>query len=139
MTLPASTSLLDQLRAKVDGIVPASARETLYRVVAAVVTALTATGTLAADKAYLWTQLGVSTVTLLFALLYAGTSIRTALYTVAAAGGALVLAYGILKGVDWAIIVGSVGQALGVVTAAAKAQAPAESQVGGVNPSLPAS
>lgn len=125
MTQPASTSLLDRLRASVDKVIPASYRETVYRIVAAVVTGLTATGALTVDKAYLWTQLGLATVTLLFALLYAGTALRAAFYAAITAGSAVLLAYGVAKGIDWPIIVGAIGQALGVATAAAKAQTPA--------------
>lgn len=127
MTQPASTappSWVLWLRAHLDALLPASSRETLYRVVSAAIMGLTATGTLTVDKAYLWTQLGVATVTLLFALLYAGTSIRATFYTVVTASSAVLLSYGVLKGVDWAIIVAAVGQALGVSTAAAKAQPP---------------
>lgn len=119
-TVPQSASLLDKLRAKLDRFIPASAREGAYRVVAAVIMGLTATGAVSADKSGLWTQLGVATVTLTWALLYAGTSFRVALYAVTGAGGALLMAYGIDQHVDWAVIIASVGQALGVASAAAK-------------------
>lgn len=111
-------------RLKLDKLIPASSRETVYRIVAAVITGLTATGALTVDKAYLWTQLGIATVTLLYALLYAGTALRATFYTVIAAVSALLLTYGVAKGIDWPIIVGAIGQALGVATAAAKAQSP---------------
>lgn len=118
--VPQPASWVDKVRARLDKLIPASARETAYRVVAAVIMGLTATGITDPDKATMWSQLGVATVTLLWALLYAGTSIRAALYAVTGAGGALLMAYGLAKGVDWAVIVASVGQALGVASAAAK-------------------
>lgn len=128
MTQPASTppSIVTKIRSWFDPFIPASSRETVYRIVAAIITGLTATGALTADKAVLWTQLGVATVTLLFAFLYAGSSIRAAFYAVVTTASALLLAYGVAKGIDWPIIVGSVGQALGVATAAAKAQVPSD-------------
>lgn len=117
-------SALDRLRTHLDKLLPASGREVAYRVVSAVIMALTATGLTSADKAGLWSQLGVATVTLLYALLYAGTGLRAALYAVVGAGSAVLLAYGIAQHVNWAVIVAAAGQALGVATAAAKAQLP---------------
>jgi hypothetical protein len=112
------------IRAKLDPIFPPSRRETIARVISAVIMGLTATGALTADKAALWTQLGVAAVGLLFALLYAGTSIRAALYSVIIVASSLLAVYGIAQNVDWAIIIASVGQAFGITTAAAKAQPP---------------
>lgn len=123
MTQPASTpapGVLDRVRARLDRFIPAIWREHLYKIVTAIVTALTATGITTADKAGLWSQLGIATVTLLFAVLYAGTSLRATFYAVIAAGGALLLAYGIAQGINWPVIVGAVAQALGLATAAAK-------------------
>lgn len=120
----APQSVLDKVRAKLDHFIPAIWREHLYKAVSGVVMALTATGITNPDKSGLWTQVGVATVTLLFALLYAGNGIRVAVYSLAAAGGALLMAYGIAKGVEWAVVVAAVGQALGIATAAAKAVVP---------------
>lgn len=113
------------IRSKLDPIFPPSRRETIARAISAIIMGLTATGALTADKAALWTQLGVAAVGLLFALLYASTGVRAALYSVIVLGSSLLAVYGIAQNVDWAIILASVGQAFGITTAAAKAQPPA--------------
>lgn len=109
------------IRAKLSPLLPPSRREALQRGVSALVAALLATGVLTADKAALWAQLGAGTVALLFALLFAGTSVRAALYLVIVLVFGLVQAYGIANGVDWATITGAVAYAFGITTAAAKA------------------
>jgi hypothetical protein len=112
------------IRSKLDPVFTPARREAINRALSAIIIGLTATGTLTADKAALWTQLGVAGVGLLFALLYAGTSVRAALYSVIVVGSSLLAVYGIAQNVDWAIIVACVGQAFGITTAAAKAQPP---------------
>lgn len=112
------------IRAKLDPYLTPSRREAAQRALAALVAGLLATGVLTAEKAALWSQLGTSTLALLFALLFAGTALRAAGYSVLLVVFGLGQAYGIAKGVDWAIIVGFVGQAFGITTAAAKAQPP---------------
>lgn len=112
------------IRAKLDPYLTPSRREAAQRLVSAVVAGLAATGVLTADKAALWAQLGTGTVALLFALLFAGTGIRAALYSVIVLVFGLVQAYGIANGIDWATIMGVVAYAFGITTAAAKAQPP---------------
>jgi hypothetical protein len=73
-----------------------------------------------ADQSTLWTQLGVSTVTLLFAMLYSTSTWRTALYAVVGPLGALLMGYSIVNDVRWALITAAVGQLFGITTAAAK-------------------
>jgi hypothetical protein len=115
------------IRSKLDPYLTPSRREAIQRGVAAAVTVLFAAGSLTANEAALWTQLATGTVALLFALLFAGTSIRAALYSVIVVVFGLIQAYGIAQGVDWAIITGAMGYAFGITTAAAKAQPPAAS------------
>jgi hypothetical protein len=115
-------SWLDKIRK----LFPASDREWGYRIVAAISTGLMAFGLLNTEDAALWTQLGVSVITTLFALLYSTSTWRSALYVVVGPIGGLLMAYGIGQGVNWAIIVSAVGQLFGIATAAAKTvQAPA--------------
>lgn len=112
------------IRARLDPIFTPARREALSRVLAATIMGLQGVGILTADKAALWSQLGVAAIGLVYALLWAGTSIRAALYSVILVGSSVLLAYGIADSVNWAIILASVGQAFGITTAAAKAQPP---------------
>lgn len=138
MTQPASTpaapGVLDRVRIRLDRLIPAIWREHLYKLVTAAVTALTALGVTTADKAGLWTQLGVATVTLLFAVLYAGTGIRATFYAVLTAASAVLLAYGIAQNINWAVITAAAAQALGLSTAAAKAVYPVSVDDGSADP-----
>lgn len=109
------------LRAKI----PATARETWYRVSSGAVMFLFAFGTLAQDSVTLWIQLVGATVTLLFAALYSTSTLRTVLYTTLAPAGAVLMYYGIVSDVRWALITAAVAQVFGIATAAAKSvQAP---------------
>lgn len=119
-TESAQGSLLDKIRQ----LVPATYREAFYRATAAVVTLLLAVGVFNTEEAALWTQLGIALVTILFALLYTTSQWRTVLYLVVGPAGALLMAYGIGRGVDWAVVVSAVGQIFGITTAAAKAVSP---------------
>lgn len=122
--LPAS-GVLDRLRL----MFPATERESLYRGVSAFIILLFAFGVLDENEAALWTQLAVSVVTCLFALLYATSTWRVALYLVVGPLGAVLMGYGIVTDTRWALIVAAVGQALGVSTAAAKTvQTPPETR-----------
>lgn len=103
------------------GPVNAATRETAYRLVSAVVTLLLGVGVLHGAQAALWSEFGLGAVTLVFAIFYSTSSWRTALYALTGPMGLLLGAYGLWKGLDWAIITAAVGQALGVSTAAAKA------------------
>lgn len=115
---------VQSIRNKLDPIFTPVRRETLSRYLNAAVFGLQGIGVLTADRAALWTQLGVAAIALLYALLFAGTALRALLYSFLLASTSLLLAYGIAKGVNWAIILASIGQAFGIVTAAAKAQLP---------------
>lgn len=107
---------LDWLR----DVLPPEHRETLYRVVAGVLTFLTGYGILDESEAALWAQLAVGTITVLFALLYSTTTLRMALYALIGPVGAVLMAYGIVTDQMWAVIVAAVGQVFGVATAGSK-------------------
>lgn len=113
--------MLETLRATLSRYLPQTRRESLHRWIAAFVGALLAAGLLTSNQAELWTRLALSTVSLLFAWLYARDTVRAALYGTAATLGGVLYAYGVAKGIDWALIVATFGQGLGVATAAAKA------------------
>lgn len=119
--MPSFSRLLTEIRA----LIPDSYREAAYRGLSGVVTFLVAFGVFNSDQAALWTQLGVSTVTLLFALLYSTSTWRSVLYAVVGPLGAVLMAYGIVDDVRWALITTAVAQVFGITTAAAKVvQAP---------------
>ncbi|QGH80025.1 membrane protein [Gordonia phage NHagos] len=111
-----TVSLLDRIRAAV----PEARREEFYRIVTAVATGLLAFGFLDEEKAALWTQLGLATVTTLFALLYTTSAWRAALYSITGPLGAVLMAYGIVADTRWALITAAVAQLFGMATAAAK-------------------
>jgi hypothetical protein len=102
------------------GLFPQSSREAFYRFASAVTATLLAIGITTADRAALWGQLAVAGVTLLFALLYATSAWRAALYGVLGPLGSLLMAYGIVDNVRWALIVAALAQIFGITTAAAK-------------------
>jgi len=108
------------LRAQLQGIVKPQYREMAQRVIAGVLTLLTGYQVLDADKAALWSQLVLGTVGAVFALLYATSTARVALYALVGPLGAVLMAYGIVSDVKWAVLVASVGQVFGSATAAAK-------------------
>lgn len=108
------------VRARLQTILPAPLRETFYRFSGALTLLLFAFGILDASTQALWGQLGVGLVTLVFALVYATTPARVALYAVTGPIGAVLLYYGIVTDVRWALITAAVAQAFGIVTAAAK-------------------
>ena len=116
-----ATSVLSGLLDRLQQLLPASSRETLYRIVAGVVMFLTGYGVIDGHQGALWSQLAVATITCLFALLYSTSDARAALYLVVGPLGAVLMAYGLISDTSWAVIVSSVGQILGVTTAAAKA------------------
>lgn len=95
-------------------------RETAYRVVTGVVGLLLAFAYLSQEEAALWTQLGLSTVTLAFAGLFATSTWRRVLYPVLAAGGALLVFYGYVTNEQWPLILQAAVQLFGLSTAAAK-------------------
>jgi hypothetical protein len=108
------------VRGRLQTLVPASAREAWYRFASAAVMFLFAFGLLTADSMTLWIQLVGATVTLVFAAIYATTPLRLAMYSILAPAGAILLYYGIVTDVRWALITAAVAQAFGIVTAAAK-------------------
>lgn len=95
-------------------------REAIYRAVAGIVTILTGVGIFDANVGALWLALATSTVTLIFALLFSTSNWRTALYAVVGPLGAVLGAYGLLHGIDWALITAGTVQAFGLSTATAK-------------------
>lgn len=114
--MTAVTTIRERLRR----IIPERYRETLYRASGAVTMLLFGLGVLTSDQAAQWGQLAVSLVTLLFAGLYSTSGWRTALYAVTGPLGSVLMAYGIVSDVRWAVIAASVGYALGITSAAAK-------------------
>lgn len=103
-------------------------REGWYRAISGLFLLLWAGGVLAQEEALVWSQFGISTVTLLFAVLYATSSWRVALYGLIVPLSAVLTWYGIATGVDWPLVAAAVAQVLGITTAAAKTvQAPAAS------------
>lgn len=114
------TSNNPSARARLQALFPPHLREVGYRLSAALTTLLFAYGILDASTQAIWAQLGVGLVTLVFALVYAETPVRIALYTITGPLGAALLYYGIVTDVRWALITAAVAQAFGIVTAAAK-------------------
>jgi hypothetical protein len=114
--LPAASSW----RLRLQHLIPADVRETGYRVVTGALTFLTGYGYLDNDQALLWGQVGLGTLTALFALLYTTDGLRQVLYVVTGPLGGLLMAYGIVSDVKWAVLVASIGQVFGIATAAAK-------------------
>lgn len=112
--------LLESWRAKLQAHIPAAWREWGYRAASGAVMFLLAFGVLDVNSAALWTQFGVGLVTLIFALIYAYTPVRVALYAFLGIGGSVLMYYGIVSDVRWALITAAVAQAFGIATAAAK-------------------
>jgi hypothetical protein len=108
------------LRAKLQGWIPPTWREAGYRVISGVLTFLTGYGILDGNNAVLWSQLGIGTVTSLFALLYATSSARAALYAIVGPLGGVLMAYGIIQDEKMAVISAALAQVFGIATAAAK-------------------
>ncbi|URM86113.1 membrane protein [Gordonia phage BiggityBass] len=106
----------DKLRAAV----PEGAREAWYRFVAGATAFLLAFGVLDNQEAALWTQLGLTAVTSLFAMLYSTQAWRTALYALVGPVGSVLMAYGLVADERWALITAAVGQLFGIATMAAK-------------------
>lgn len=95
-------------------------RETVYRYVNAILLVLLGVGVFTTEQVALWANVGLGTVTLLFALTKATSNWRIALYTLTGPVAGLLGAYGLAQGVDWAVIAMAAAQALGITTAAAK-------------------
>ncbi|OMB79310.1 hypothetical protein A5743_14355 [Mycolicibacterium conceptionense] len=95
-------------------------REPGYRVAGAAIMMLFALGVLKQEEAALWTQLVVSVITSLFALLFATSTWRAALYLIVGPLGGVLMWYGIVNAATWAVIAAAVAQAFGITTAAAK-------------------
>lgn len=95
-------------------------REAAYRYVNAILLVLLGLGYLTATQGALWGEVGLGTVTLLFAVAKATSNWRIALYALTGPAAGLLGAYGLARGVDWAVITMAVAQALGITTAAAK-------------------
>ncbi|MCP3811561.1 hypothetical protein NLX62_04350 [Mycobacteriaceae bacterium Msp059] len=95
-------------------------REGWYRAISGLFLLLWSVGVLAQAEALVWSQLGISTVTLLFAVLYATSSWRAALYGLVVPLSAVLTWYGIATGINWPLVAAAVAQVLGITTAAAK-------------------
>ncbi|MFN6543930.1 phage holin [Mycolicibacterium nivoides] len=95
-------------------------REGWYRAVSGLFFMLWAVGVLTQDEAAKWTQFGISSVTLLFALLYATSPWRVAIYGLIVPLSAVLTWYGIATGINWPLVAAAVAQVLGITTAAAK-------------------
>lgn len=95
-------------------------REAWYRLVAGLGALLLSFGYLQEQEAALWTQAGISSVTLLFAALFAPGSARQLVYPVLAAAGPLLTWYGLVGDERWPLILAAVTQMFGLVTAGAK-------------------
>lgn len=95
-------------------------REAAYRYVNAILLVLLGLGVLTATTSAIWAEVGLGTVTLVFAVLKATSNWRIALYALTGPVAGALGAYGLLQGVDWAVITMAVAQALGITTAAAK-------------------
>lgn len=100
-------------------------REPAYRIVTGVVGLLVAFAYLSQEVAALWMQLGIASVTLLFAALFATSTWRLVLYPVIAALGPLLVWYGLVGEHQWPLVLQAAIQLFGLSTAAAKTiQAP---------------
>lgn len=120
-------ALLNQLRDWLRARIPETYREMGFRIVSAVSILLLGMGAIDQDHAFLWTQVGVGTVTCLFAWLYTDSNQRAALYALVGPIGGLLMSYGLLNNAQWAVVLAATGQVFGVTTAAAKVvQAPSD-------------
>jgi hypothetical protein len=108
------------LRDRLQGWIPPSYREMFQRVASGVLMLLTGYQLLDSEKAALWGQLALGTISAIFALLYATSSARVVLYALVGPVGGILMAYGLINDVKWAVLVASVGQVFGTATAAAK-------------------
>lgn len=97
---------------------PEDSKDYAYSLVSAVVTFLLAFGLVDNEEAALWTQLAIALVTCTFALIYSPSAARSSIYAITGPVGAVLMGYGLVSDVRWAIIVAGVGQVLGVTTAA---------------------
>jgi len=95
-------------------------REAAYRFITGLVALLLAFAYLTEEEAALWTQLGLSSVTLLFAALFATSTWRQVLYPVLAAGGAILVWYGLVTDEALPLILSAAAQMFGLSTASAK-------------------
>lgn len=95
-------------------------RETGYRWVSGAVGLLLTLAYLSQEEAALWTQLGLSSVTLLFAGLFATSTWRRVLFPFLAAAGGLLVWYGVGTEQAWPLILQAALQMFGISTAAAK-------------------
>lgn len=114
------TSPVSGIQAWLQARIPVEAREGMYRLAAGVLTFLTGFGLLDNNEGALWSQLVIATITAVFALLYSTSNLRVVLYTLIGPVGAVLMGYGLLSDVHWAVVVASIGQVFGVATAASK-------------------
>lgn len=98
--------------------IPETARVRLYTYVAAGVLLLSGLGYVADSVASLWSAVGISSVTLAFALLHSTSPWRTALYGFLVALAPLALWYSIGTATGWAAVLGFAATVFGITKAA---------------------
>lgn len=106
--------LLETIRAAI----PETARVRLYTYVAAGVLLLSGLGYVADSVASLWSAVGISSVTLAFALLHSTSPWRTALYGFLVALAPLALWYSVGTATGWAAVLGFAATVFGITKAA---------------------
>lgn len=126
------TSVLTILRTRI----PASARERVYVVAAALVALLASWGAIDVSVVPQWTALVLATITLSFAILHSTSTIRTALYSVLAVTQGVAQVYGIGTDVQWTSILGLAAAVLGLSVAAAKTPTAIEGEYSSVRDRL---
>lgn len=95
-------------------------REKTYILVIALVVLLGGLGIITEAEVALWTTAAVATVALLFAMLFATSNLRLAVYGLVAALGPLLTWYSIGTGAQWTAIIAFFGSALAIGKAATK-------------------
>ena len=120
------SAILDPIRSAI----PAGARQRYYDVVTALVGALALWGYLSVSNTQLWLAVGINVVSLLFAVLYATSTVRQAFYAVLAAASAVAGSYGILNDVKWAAVLSLVAAILGTAVAGSNTPVIEAKQVG---------
>lgn len=115
-----TTSVVTTLKLRLQGYIPESYREKFQNLAAGVLTFLLGYGILDDNEVTLWSQLALGTIAALFALLYSTSAVRSILYTLVGPVGAVLMWYGIISDVKWAVLVASIGQIFGVSVAGAK-------------------
>lgn len=101
-------------------IVPASARETWYRVASALVLLVAGLGYISGEVVALWSAAALAAVTLLFAVLHSLDPWRTALYALGAAIAPICVWYSLVDEHTVTAVLGFAAAVFGITTAASK-------------------